>query len=369
MAVYLVVLFVPWHLVFSRQPITQHSLELSVKISAHVLFLPLSALLRRLLLVQHEQHPCMDYLQFYHNTRTLVDWPFTASSAANALLLVLCQLPGDGPLSSYRGMSRALQATVTLELLSVAVLYAVYMRHLTGLYSRRISINAQLRPIGSLLPEDSVLVLPESIESGPGVPARSVPLVSPELAEVFLYLNQHITWLCRDVVQLEKKLAFRTGSPRGAEPQAQEAQADAHDQLASRDRQLRALMVEQESLQKQQAIAWKMLDEKDAENQRLQVNKRQHMDENARLRSTLREWSLRNVRLEHELSRLAEELERSRGLARPAEGDPPAEPEAPAREPPAADWLGRRGEPSEWAPPHQAPGGEGSTTRRGEGTR
>mmetsp|Transcript_16526 Transcript_16526/g.46126 ORF Transcript_16526/g.46126 Transcript_16526/m.46126 type:complete len:128 (+) Transcript_16526:469-852(+) len=113
-------------------------------------------------------------------------------------------------------------------------------------------------------------------------------------------------------MQLEKKLLLRTGSPTAREPlHAQAAQADVQNLLASREQQMRALMVEQQSLQKQLSIAWKMLDEKDTEVQRLQMNRQQHMEENARLRATLKEWSQRNVRLEKQLHKLSSEFEES----------------------------------------------------------
>jgi hypothetical protein len=110
--------------------------------------------------------------------------------------------------------------------------------------------------------------------------------ITPELAELILYMSRHITWLGRDVMQLEKKLALRNELSGADPPQA--ASADVQNLLQAREQQLRALMVEQAGLQKQQSIAWKMLDEKEAENNRLQINRQQHMDENNRLRATLR---------------------------------------------------------------------------------
>jgi len=120
LAAYFVVLFIPWRILY-----TEH---LPVKISLHVMFLPLAATLQRLLLLQHERHSCMDYLQFYNRVRDLVMWPLLATSVANAAILLCTQWPHGGYLDTRQARTHMLQAIAGAELISLVFFCSLYTR-------------------------------------------------------------------------------------------------------------------------------------------------------------------------------------------------------------------------------------------------
>jgi len=71
--------------------------------------------------------------------------------------------------------------------------------------------------------------------------------------------------------------------------------------VAAREREIRSLNGERESLQKEVREGKKRLMDLDTENQQLLSTNQQHVAENARLRAIIHEWSVRHAKLEAKL--------------------------------------------------------------------
>jgi len=128
LGVYFVALFVPWGLIFLGIRNYQDTAELPVKISLHVLLLPMAIALKGALLLQHESHACMEYLQFYRDVQRLVSLPHILSSATNAVILLSSQWPMQGYLHTDIGETHLLQIIVGAELTLMLIFCVVYMR-------------------------------------------------------------------------------------------------------------------------------------------------------------------------------------------------------------------------------------------------
>uniref|UniRef100_A0A7S1HQ01 Uncharacterized protein n=1 Tax=Phaeocystis cordata TaxID=118079 RepID=A0A7S1HQ01_9EUKA len=89
-------------------------------------------------------------------------------------------------------------------------------------------------------------------------------------------------------------------SPEGGRPNPLNA-GDVDHIVAAREREIRSLNGERESLQKEVREGKKRLMDLDTENQQLLSTNQQHVAENARLRAIIHEWSVRHAKLEAKL--------------------------------------------------------------------
>ena len=84
---------------------------------------------------------------------------------------------------------------------------------------------------------------------------------------------------------------------------------DAEHLLAAGEQRLRALRAEADTLKRESEAAWRQMDEKMEEIQRLKDLLDGQRRENDRLRATLEEWSRRNAKLELRLNKTIGQLQ------------------------------------------------------------
>ncbi|EIE24608.1 hypothetical protein COCSUDRAFT_62040 [Coccomyxa subellipsoidea C-169] len=270
--------------VFLFIPIYDTTLDdFHIKASAHILLLFLALLLESYLRVQHRKRQQAGFLAFYWSTRGLLSIPSRVTAVGQGVVTMVAFWP-DVP--AQLNQLRKLQLITCIELAAItafAVAYAYQVwRH-----------NHEAQP-------DAQLYLRTPLYPTPTPSHRGTGAVVEHQAEAMRWLSKRCQNLQREVLRLS---IARDREEEGVSAGVDVCRTDLEHRLAARERELRALAAEKDVLSQQARAAWSLLDERTAAAHELEVVKQQQMDENARLRATLEEWSHRNARLEARLNR------------------------------------------------------------------
>ncbi|CAL8467623.1 g7161 [Coccomyxa elongata] len=270
--------------VFLFIPIYDTTLDdFHIKASAHILLLFLALLLESYLRMQHRKRQQAGFLAFYWSTRGLLSIPSRVTAVGQGVVTMVAFWP-DVP--AQLNQLRKLQIITCIELAAISAFAVAYgyqvWRH-----------NHEAQP-------DAQLYLQTSLYSAPTTSHRGAGAVVEQQAEAMRWLSKRCHNLQREVLRLS---IARDREEEGVSAGVDVCRTDLEHRLAARERELRALAAEKDVLSQQARAAWSLLDERTAAAHELEVLKQQQMDENARLRATLEEWSHRNARLEARLNR------------------------------------------------------------------
>ncbi|XP_060209986.1 protein FIP1-like isoform X2 [Lycium barbarum] len=185
-----------------------------------------------------------------------------------------------------------------LSWFGIHILASFLCRHCSGYVHQYNSLDSQPDVLKSLY---SPLQPSSSLE---GLRYQDGGRLSDQQMALLQYQQENIHFLSEEILGLQETLSKYERSNDGGAPQV-----DLAHLLATRDQELRTLKAEMNQLQSELRLARSIIEEKDAEIQRIRNTNNQYVEENERLRAILGEWSNRAAKLERAL-----ELERMSNL-------------------------------------------------------
>ncbi|CAN4096500.1 unnamed protein product [Withania somnifera] len=198
------------------------------------------------------------------------------------------------PHISILSMPTLLRIVMLAEVVCVSSFMTVYI----GYVHQYNSLDSQPDVLKSLY---SPLQPSSSLE---GLRYQDGGRLSDQQMALLQYQQENIHFLGEEILRLQETLSKYERSNDGSAPQV-----DLAHLLATRDQELRTLKAEMNQLQSELRLARSIIEEKDAEIQRIRNANNQYVEENERLRAILGEWSNRAAKLERAL-----ELERMSNL-------------------------------------------------------
>ncbi|CAN4094536.1 unnamed protein product [Withania somnifera] len=187
-----------------------------------------------------------------------------------------------------------LRIVMLMEVVCVSSFMTVYI----GCVHHYNSLDSQPDVLKSLC---SPLQPSSSLE---GLRYRDGGRLSDQQMALLQYQQENIHFLSEEILRLQETLIKYERSSDGSAPQV-----DLAHLLATRDQELRTLKAEMNQLQSELRLARSIIEEKEAEIQRIRYANNQYVEENERLRAILGEWSNRAAKLERAL-----EMERMSNL-------------------------------------------------------
>jgi hypothetical protein len=264
--------------------------------SIHTFFVLLSFGLSKLMRRGHKIQKRQGYIRLHSRLKPFVLIPPLIVVLGECTLLAL----GVWIASPKFSLNDALKCIVGLEEVLLIIIFVDYARILVK-HNRQKPPPDALTVLQEMGSEDTPLLY--AIDHGMGLDS-----VTDEQAELIRFLQLRTTQLSKQVLKLQARLDQNVNVPgSGGEspmtsPEMKSAMAHDVDHIvASRDREIRALNGERDSLQKEVREGKKRLMDFDTENQQLGSTNQQHVAENARLRAIIHEWSVRHAKLEAKL--------------------------------------------------------------------
>ncbi|QDZ21554.1 hypothetical protein HOP50_06g40810 [Chloropicon primus] len=275
--------------------------------SIHTFFVVLSLVLSKAMRRGHKIQKRQGYIRLHSRLKPFVLIPPLVVILGECTLLAL----GVWIESPKFCLNDAIKCILGLEEVLLLIIFVHYARILVRHNKRKPPPDAltALQEMGS---EDTPLLY--AIDHGMGLDS-----VTDEQAELIRFLQLRTTQLSKQVLKLQARLDQGGGSGgagvRGAgagaanpargglSPEMTSGQhsSDLDHIVAARDREIRSLNGERDTLQKEVREGKKRLMDLDTENQQLLSTNQQHVAENARLRAIIREWSVRHAKLEAKL--------------------------------------------------------------------
>ncbi|XP_016505297.1 protein FIP1 isoform X1 [Nicotiana tabacum] len=259
--------------------------------SCNVALLVITGIFQQYLVYQVQKIRLQGYCVFSQKLKHIIRLPFaTIAYGTAAMLLVMVWNPDISILS----ISALLRIIMLVEVVCVASFMTLYI----GYVHQYNSFHSQPDVLKSLY---SPLQPSSSLE---GLRYQDGGRLSDQLMTLLQYQQENIHFLNEEILGLQESLSKYERSNDGSAPQV-----DLAHLLAARDQELRTLSAEMNQLQSELRLARSLIEEKDAEMQRIRSTNNQYVEENERLRAILGEWSSRAAKLERAL-----ELERMSNL-------------------------------------------------------
>ncbi|XP_060209985.1 protein FIP1-like isoform X1 [Lycium barbarum] len=259
--------------------------------SFNVALLVVTGIIQQYLVYQVKKIRLQGYYIFSQKLKHIIRLPFaTIAYGTAAMLLVMVWDPHISILS----MPTLLRIIMLTEVVCVSSFMIVYI----GYVHQYNSLDSQPDVLKSLY---SPLQPSSSLE---GLRYQDGGRLSDQQMALLQYQQENIHFLSEEILGLQETLSKYERSNDGGAPQV-----DLAHLLATRDQELRTLKAEMNQLQSELRLARSIIEEKDAEIQRIRNTNNQYVEENERLRAILGEWSNRAAKLERAL-----ELERMSNL-------------------------------------------------------
>ncbi|PHU08218.1 hypothetical protein BC332_24707 [Capsicum chinense] len=259
--------------------------------SCNVGLLVVTGIFQQYLVYQVKKIRLQGYYIFSQKLKHIIRLPFaTIAYGTAAMLLVMVWDPHISILS----MPMLLRIIMLAEVVCVSSFMTVYI----GCVHQYNSLDSQPDVLKSLY---SPLQPSSSLE---GLRYQDGGRLSDQQMALLQYQQENIHFLSEEILRLQETLSKYERSNDGSAPQV-----DLAHLLATRDQELRTLKAEMNQLQSELRLARAIIEEKDAEIQRIRNANNQYVEENERLRAILGEWSNRAAKLERAL-----ELERMSNL-------------------------------------------------------
>ena len=273
--------------------------------SVHTFFVVLSLALSKVMRRGHKIQKRQGYIRLHSRLKSFVWAPPLVVILGECTLLAL----GVWIESPKFSLNDAIKCILGLEEVLLLVIFVDYCRILVRHNKRKPPPDA-LTVLQEMGGEDTPLLY--AIDHGMGLDS-----VTDEQAELIRFLQLRTTQLSKQVLKLQHRLdqggargegsagegAGGAGRSPGGGRAASSASAagDLDHILAARDREIRSLNGERDTLQREVREGKRRLMDLDAENQQLLGTNQQHVAENARLRAIIHEWSVRHAKLEAKL--------------------------------------------------------------------
>ncbi|KAJ8528025.1 hypothetical protein K7X08_015476 [Anisodus acutangulus] len=259
--------------------------------SCNIALLVVTGIFQQYLVYQVKKIRLQGYYIFSQKLKHIIRLPFaTIAYGTAAMLLVMVWDPNISILS----MPTLLRIVMLVEVVCVSSFMIVYI----GCVHQYNSLDSQPDVLKSLY---SPLQPSSSLE---GLRYQDGGRLSDQQMALLQYQQENIHFLSEEILRLQETLSKYERSNDGSVPQV-----DLAHLLATRDQELRTLKAEMNQLQSELRLARSIIEEKDAEIQRIRNTNNQYVKENERLRAILGEWSNRAAKLERAL-----ELERMSNL-------------------------------------------------------
>ncbi|XP_069148865.1 protein FIP1 isoform X2 [Solanum lycopersicum] len=259
--------------------------------SCNAALLLVTGIFQQYLVYQVKKIRLQGYYIFSQKLKHVIRLPFaTIAYGTAAMLLVMVWDPHIGILS----MLTLFRIVMLMEVVCVSSFMTVYI----GCVHQYNSLDSQPDVLKSLY---SPLQPSSSLE---GLRYQDGGRLSDQQMALLQYQQENIHFLGEEILRLQETLSKYERCNDGSAPQV-----DLAHLLATRDQELRTLKAEMNQLQSELRLARSIVEEKDAEIQRIRNANNQYVEENERLRAILGEWSSRAAKLERAL-----ELERMSNL-------------------------------------------------------
>ncbi|CAN4094538.1 unnamed protein product [Withania somnifera] len=259
--------------------------------SCNVALLVVTGIFQQYLVYQVKKIRLQGYYIFSQKLKHIIRLPFaTIAYGTAAMLLVMVWDPHISILSK----PTILRIVMLMEVVCVSSFMTVYI----GCVHHYNSLDSQPDVLKSLC---SPLQPSSSLE---GLRYRDGGRLSDQQMALLQYQQENIHFLSEEILRLQETLIKYERSSDGSAPQV-----DLAHLLATRDQELRTLKAEMNQLQSELRLARSIIEEKEAEIQRIRYANNQYVEENERLRAILGEWSNRAAKLERAL-----EMERMSNL-------------------------------------------------------
>lgn len=240
---------------------------------------------------------CQGYIRLHSRLKPYVLIPPLIVIVGECCLLAL----GVWIASPRFSLNDAVKCILGLEEVLLLIIFVDYARILVK-HNRQKPPPDALTVLQEMGSEDTPLLY--AIDHGMGLDS-----VTDEQAELIRFLQLRTTQLSKQVLKLQARLDEKISVPgtggdlrRPLSPEMKAAHAHDMDHIVSaRDREIRSLNGERDTLQKEVREGKKRLMDLDTENQQLISTNQQHVAENARLRAIIHEWSVRHAKLEAKL--------------------------------------------------------------------
>ncbi|XP_033508575.1 protein FIP1 [Nicotiana tabacum] len=251
--------------------------------SCNVALLVVTGIFQQYLVYQVKKIRLQGYYIFSQKLKHIIRLPFaTIAYGTSAMLLVMVWDPRISILS----ISTLLRIIMLAEVVCAGSFMTVYI----GCVHQYNSLDSQPDVLKSLY---SPLQPSSSLE---GLRYQDGGRLSDQQMALLQYQQENIHFLSEEILRLQETLSKYERSNDGSAPQV-----DLAHLLATRDQELRTLKAEMNQLQSELRLARSIIEEKDAEIQRIRNANNQYVEENERLRAILGEWSSRAAKLERAL--------------------------------------------------------------------
>ncbi|XP_019245866.1 PREDICTED: uncharacterized protein LOC109225600 isoform X1 [Nicotiana attenuata] len=259
--------------------------------SCNVALLVITGIFQQYLVYQVQKIRLQGYCVFSQKLKHIIRLPFATIAYGTAAMLLVMVWDPDISILSISTLLRIIMLAEVVCAASFMTLYIGYVHQYNSFHSQPDVLKSLYSP---LQPSSSL----------EGLRYQDGGRLSDQLMTLLQYQQENIHFLNEEILGLQESLSKYERSNDGSAPQV-----DLAHLLAARDQELRTLSAEMNQLQSELRLARSLIEEKDAEMQRIRSTNNQYVEENERLRAILGEWSSRAAKLERAL-----ELERMSNL-------------------------------------------------------